>query len=207
MSDFNMTLNFIAKRDKIVEMLNISIAVLFLELSIYEKTIESSLLGDGEKDEMKKFRISSLISTLEEELENKRKSIFSIVKTLTENECSLENPKKMSHETITLLDNGDINWFGNIITSALASESEKELAKDLQLPINPLCMYKHDKDSHLLCRAYYDRTFPTTFRFCNKEECDGCHLARLPSIRDKNKLYISDDDLQKIIEGIELYCE
>ena len=59
MSDFNMTLDFIAKRDKIVEMLNISIAVLFLELSIYEKTIESSLLGEGEKDENEKFRISS----------------------------------------------------------------------------------------------------------------------------------------------------
>ena len=56
--------------DYIVEMLNISIAVLFLELSIYEKTIEGSLLGEGEKDEMKMFRISSLISTLEEELEN-----------------------------------------------------------------------------------------------------------------------------------------
>lgn len=207
MSDFNMTLNFIAKRDKIVEMLNISIAVLFLELSIYEKTIESSLLGDEVKDEMKKFRISSLISSLEEELENKRKSIFSIVKILTENENSLENPKKMPNETITLLDNGSINWFGNIITSSLASESEKELAKDLQLPINPLCMFKHDNNSHLICRAYYDRTFPTTFRFCNKDECNGCNLAKLPSVRDKNKLYISDDDLQKIIEGIELYSE
>lgn len=206
MSDFNMTLDFITKRDKIVEMLNISIAVLFLELSIYEKTIEGSLLGEGEKDEMKMFRISSLISTLEEELENKRKSIFSIVKTLTENDGSLENPKKMLHETITLLDNGDINWFGNIITSTSASESEKELAKDLLIPINPLCIFKHDNDSHLLCRAYYDRTFPTTFRFCNKEDCDGCNLAKLPSLRDKNKLYISDDDLQKIIDGIELYC-
>ena len=206
MSDFNMTLDFITKRDKIVEMLNISIAVLFLELSIYEKTIEGSLLGEGEKDEMKMFRISSLISTLEEELENKRKSIFSIVKTLTENDGSLENPKKMLHETITLLDNGDINWFGNIITSTSASESEKELAKDLLIPINPLCIFKHDNDSHLLCRAYYDRTFPTTFRFCNKEDCDGCNLAKLPSLRDKNKLYFSDDDLQKIIDGIELYC-
>ena len=36
-------------------MLNISIAVLFLELSIYEKTIESSLLGGGDKDEIKSF--------------------------------------------------------------------------------------------------------------------------------------------------------
>ena len=46
----------------------------------------------------------------------------------------------MANETITLLDNGNINWFGNIITSELASESEKELTKDLQLPINPLCI-------------------------------------------------------------------
>ena len=82
MSDFNMTLDFIAKRDKIVEMLNISIAVLFLELSIYEKTIESSLLGDGEKDEMKKFRISSLISTLEEELEIKENLYSQLLKHL-----------------------------------------------------------------------------------------------------------------------------
>ena len=206
MSDFNMTLDFIAKRDKIIEMLNISIAVLFLELSIYEKTIESSLLGDGGKDDIKKFRITSLISTLEEELENKRKSIFSIVKILTQNDNSLENPKKMLNETITLLDNGDINWFGNIITARLASESEKDLAKDLRLPINPLCIYKHDNDSHLICKAFYDRSFPTTFRFCDKEECQGCKLAKLPTIRQKNKLYISDDDLQKIINGIDLYC-
>ena len=38
---------------------------------------------------------------------------------------------------------------------------------------------------------HYDRTFPTTFRFCNKEEYVGCDLTKLPSMRDKNKLYIS----------------
>ena len=83
MSDLNITIDFISKRDKIIEMLNISIAVLFLELSIYEKTIESSLLGGGDKDEIKKFRITSLIESLEEELKNKRKTIFAIVKALT----------------------------------------------------------------------------------------------------------------------------
>ena len=89
MSDINITLDFITKRDKIVEMLNISIAVLFLELSIYEKTIEEKLLGEGEANDIKKYRISSLISTLEEELDNKRKTIFSLVRVLTDNKRSL----------------------------------------------------------------------------------------------------------------------
>ncbi len=80
MSDINITLDFITKRDKIVEMLNISIAVLFLELAIYEKTIEASLLDEGEENDIKKYRIHSLISRLESELENKRKYQYIIDK-------------------------------------------------------------------------------------------------------------------------------
>lgn len=205
MSDINITIDFISKRDKIIEMLNISIAVLFLELSIYEKTIESSLLGGGDKDEIKKFRITSLIESLEEELKNKRKTIFAIVKALTENERSLENPMPIVSETAIILENGDINWFGNIIKKSDCTQSEIELAKDLELPINPLCMYKHDPRSCMTCNAFYDRTYPSTFRFCDKEECAGCQLAKFPTARNRNKLLITEDDLEKIIEGIELY--
>lgn len=204
MSDINITIDFIAKRDKIIEMLNISIAVLFLELSIYEKTIESTLLGDGEKDEIKKFRLLSLIEALESELENKRKTIFAVVKTLTENDRSLENPMPSYEETATILDDKDMNWFGNIIPLEHCSKSEIELAKDLEIPINPLCMYKHSYRSHIKCKVFYDRTYPPTFRFCDKEKCNGCQLAKLPTNRTRNKLLITDDDLEKIMDGIEL---
>ena len=126
MSDINITLDFITKRDKIVEMLNISIAVLFLELSIYEKTIEEKLLGEGETNDIKKYRISSLISTLEEELDNKRKTIFSLVRVLTDNKRSLENPTYVPEETAVILKNGDINWFGNIISKKIYNLIEKQ---------------------------------------------------------------------------------
>ena len=202
MSDINITLDFITKRDKIIEMLNISIAVLFLELSIYEKTIEEKLLGEGEANDIKKYRISSLISTLEEELDNKRKTIFSLVRVLTDNKRSLENPTYMPEETAVILKNGDINWFGNIISKKSCTEAEINLAKDLELPINPLCKYKHEINSHIICRAHYDRRYPTIFRFCDRKECTGCELARLPTARDKNKHLISEDDLEKIYISI-----
>lgn len=205
MSDINITLDFISRRDKIIEMLNISIAVLFLELSIYEKTIESSLLGEGEKDEIKKFRISSSIESLEEELDIKRKTIFSLVKYITQNPDLLSNPIKLAHETATIIDNETMNWFGIKMPLKDCSKVEINLAKDLEYPINPLCKYKHSKRSHLKCKLFYDRRYPTTFRFCDKKDCHGCQLAKHPNIKDRKKQYISDDDLEKIMEGIKLY--
>jgi len=202
MSDINITLDFITKRDKIVEMLNISIAVLFLELAIYEKTIEASLLDEGEENDIKKYRIHSLISRLESELENKRKTIYNIVRILTDNNNSLEHPLHTSVETAKILDNGDINWFGNIIAKNQCSSAEINMAKDLEIPINPLCRYKHSHRSHIICKAHYDRRFPANYRFCERKKCQGCELVRLPNSREKNKLLITEDDLDKIYIGI-----
>jgi len=202
MSDINITIDFITKRDKIIEMLNISIIILFLELSIYEKTIEEKLVGEGDTNDIKKYRLSSLISTLEEELDNKRKTVFSLVRVLTDNNRSLENPTYIPQETAAILKNGDINWFGNIISKNECTEAELNLTKDLELPINPLCKYKHEINSHIICRAHYDRRYPTTFRFCDKKDCAGCELARLPTTSDKNKYLVSEDDLEKIFVSI-----
>lgn len=205
MSDFNITLSFISKRDKIIEMLNISIAVLFLELSIYKKTIESSLLGGGVKDEIKKFQHSSKIAALEEELDNKRKTVFALVKCITQNQELLLKPIRLQGQTATIIDNKNMNWFGNIIPLKDCTKAELELAEDLKLPINPLCKHKHSLRSHIKCKAFYDRRYPATFRFCDEKNCVGCQLAKVPQIRERKKLFISDDDLEKIMKGIELY--
>ena len=205
MSDLNSIIDFITKRDKIIEMLNISIAILFLELSIKEKTIEFALLGEGEKDEIKKFRITSLIESLEEELDLKRRTVFSLVKMFSQNPDLLSNPIKLDGETARIIDNKTMNWFGNKMPLEHCSKAEVNLANVLEFPINPLCIYKHSPRSHIICKLFYDRRYPTTFRFCDKDDCDGCQLAKNPNMRDRKKHFISEDDLEKIIEGIKLY--